>query len=294
MTYASREKSDFGGEPVELYEFIQGSNVRRLSASLMPGVNGIETTYGGNIYEASALTRTGPETSSEYKKTPITLEIPASDALVGFFRIYVPANTYWLTIYRGHRDAATGFIDPAETIGFWRGRIRDVRFRGAQAEIICDPLDAAMDRTCLRYQYQNGCNHALYGTQCGIDRELFRMPAVVTAVSGSTITVSAGGFNTSPTNGVNWFTIGEIVMNNGDRRMILSEADGASATEKIITVGMPIENLAVADVVQLYAGCDRSISVCRLKFDNRARFGGFSKIPGTNIFQYGLPPAVAF
>ncbi len=248
-------------------------------------------TYLDNVYTPEAITRSGPEVSSEYKKANLTLEMPAAAAVCSRYRIYVPATTTWLRIFRGHRDAVTGVLDPALTQAYWVGRVRDVRFKGAEAEVLCDPLDAMLDRICLRYQYQTGCNHALYGTQCGIDRNLFMMPATVTAISDSDITISAAALNVSPTNGVNWFLVGEVVAQDGDRRMILAQTSLTATTAKV-SVGLPMENLKIGDVVNLYAGCDRSIKTCRTKFNNALRNGGFSKIPGTNVFQFGLPPAI--
>lgn len=52
-----------------------------------------------------------------------------------------------------------------------------------------------------------------------------------------------------------------------------------------LTLMAPLPGLAAGMSAKLYAGCDRSLSVCGSRFDNVVNFGGFPWIPLKNPFS---------
>jgi|GEM_PF-1252276 len=276
MTFDSREISEYGGAPVELFRFYHGADIWLFTSSAK------DETYGGEIYLSVPIKMSGTQQTGESKKVPITISMQSSENLISKFRIVPPSSTTWLTIFRGHRDESTGEVDPAATAPFWLGRIRGVVFKGGEADIKCDPMDAVLDREVLRIQYQKNCNYSLYDSSCGIDRAAFAVTCVVASITDNVIALTSATFAGKPTG---WFNAGEIVY-NGDRREIKSH-DTAG-----VTVMLPFEGMAVGASVTVYPGCDKSLTTCAAKYNNVLRHGGFPNIPGSNVFVTGIPPAI--
>lgn len=266
MTFDAQERSVAGGAPVELYEFVRGVDRWRYTSANQP------VTYGQQTYDPVPIQRSDIGRARETESGRLTLRVPRDHEVAALFRVYVPASTMWLTIYRRHLTDAD-----LETLVIWQGRVRSVAWSGSEARIDCESSVAMLKREALRLSYQRLCNHMLYSSACGVSQDAYRTPVTVTAVSDTTIT--AAEFASQPDG---WWTAGLLVRNGEDYRMIMSHAG------QDVTVLLPFEGLQAEDVLDAYPGCDRSRSTCESKFNNLLNFGGFPFIPVKNPFESGV------
>ena len=97
------------------------------------------------------------------------------------------------------------------------------------------------------------------------------------SVTGTTL--QAAVFATQP-NG--WWVSGYVRVDNEDYRMVTAH------TGDTVTVLSPFEDLAAGEVIEVFAGCDRSWATCGSKFTNQANFGGWPFWPTKNPYSTGL------
>ncbi len=282
MTYSSQEKSQQGGVPVEFYEFWQGTTFYRYTTSSR------DETFLGESYTAIPISRTGPETSKESRKADLQITVPVDTEAISQFKTYYPDDPMNVRIRRAHRDS-NGDPDAAAYITFWIGRIKLVEFGQENATITCDPLEAAIDNMILRYHYQRQCNHNLYGIHCQVDRAAFTTTVAVVSVVGSVYTVTGDDFADKqtaawPNGSADWWIAGEAII-NGARRMITA----TSASPPTLSLTSPIQGIGPGSILTIYAGCDKSITTCKEKFNNAVNNGSFPYVPGANLFEIGLP-----
>lgn len=263
MTYQAKEISLSDGSPVELYRFAVLTQEWYLTSA------DEEIVYGGNTYQPSPISRTSPEQSREGGYTKMSLTVHRDHEIAQRYRVYVPLSAMHVTIYRYHRG-------DGEVITFWVGRVRAVTWEGDYAKLECEPISAQMTRDGLRYQFQAQCNHMLFGPGCGLSAIDYKVQGQVEALDGNVVT--AAEFATEADG---YFRAGYLVRDL-DYRMIVAHTGDA------VTLLLPFESLSVGALVDAYAGCDRSRTVCRDKFDNLLNYGGFPFIPNKNPFNKGL------
>jgi uncharacterized phage protein (TIGR02218 family) len=264
VSYATLESSIDDGAPIELYRFTRGAD------SWTYTISDTEITWLGDVYAPIPITRDEPDYDQQ-KSGPLTITVPRDNDVALLYRVFVPASTTGITVYRAHRD------DLADIIAYWQGRVRSVEWRGSMANIMCEPMDAMLKRQALRRSYGINCQHMLYDTRCTVNPESFRAVGTVGSVNGTSL--SAGIFALHP-NG--WWVSGYVRVAQEDYRMVVAHS-GSN-----VTLLSPFENLSPGDTIEAYAGCDRAGLTCRDKFSNAPNFGGFPWIPRDNPFQTGL------
>lgn len=264
MPYTTLETSRDDGAPVELYRFVRGADRWTWTSG------DVAVVYLGETYTPTVLQRDEPD-QDQQRAGPLTLTVPRDNAVAQLFRVFVPPATMGLTVYRAHRD------DLADVIPLWQGRVRAVEWRGSEARIQAEPLDAMLDRQALRRAYGLNCQHMLYDLRCKIGAEAFRVSGPLSSLSGTNLTAAI--FATQP-NG--WWVSGYVRVALQDYRMVIAH------TGDTVEVLSAFEDLAAGDVIEAFAGCDRTLAVCRSKFANAGNHGGFPWIPLENPFEVGL------
>ena len=267
MTYAALETSRDDGAPVELYLFTRGVNRWAWTSGDAP------VTYLGDTYTPQVITRSEPSLEQQQSRdgATLTLEVPRDNPVAVLYRVFVPPNTVGLTIYRLHR------AEPANTITLWVGRVRGVSWKGSTAVIECEGQDAALKRQALRRGVGLACEHMLYDAGCKLVATAYRATGALASVTGTTL--QAAVFATQP-NG--WWVSGYVRVDNEDYRMVTAH------TGDTVTVLSPFEDLAAGEVIEVFAGCDRSWATCGSKFTNQANFGGWPFWPTKNPYSTGL------
>lgn len=268
MTYAAIEASAQSGRPVELYEFVSGSTHYRYTSA-----DG-DVSYSGNTYTAVPIARGAVEATSETARLALEITCARTLGVLELFSAMPPDDVVAVTVRRLH--AGDG-----EAIVLWMGRVLNVTWNVAAAEIHCESVYTSIKRVGLRRLYQIACPHVLYSPGCGLARADFKVTKTVSSVSGTNITVGdmgayAGGYFAGGY--IEW----ERSAGQFDRRAIRSQVGG------VVTIGFPLPGLAATDTVNLYPGCDHSLTTCHGKFANRPNYGGMPYFPSKNPFN-GTP-----
>jgi uncharacterized phage protein (TIGR02218 family) len=263
MTYAARETSQALGEPIELFRFIYGSTVYTYTSA------DVEQSRSGETYTPAPIHRGQLELDGESLKGAIEISVPRDNPIAAPFVAYAPEPAITVTVISRHRSEAQ------EVVGTWE--IGHARFEGAECHLTCVPTDANLRRRIPRNTFQAQCNWALYSPQCGVNKDLFKVLATVTVISGETITGSA--FSSQPDG---WFNNGWVERANGERRWIVKHVG------TVLTLVAPFATLLVNEQVTAFAGCERTEAVCASKFANLDNHFGFARVPTRNPFGSAL------
>lgn len=265
MTYATYENSVQRGTPVELYEFVQGTQRWNYASCAEPVIR------LGQTFRPSSIKRDRIKQSTDVFKNGVRLTFPRDDEFAGQFLGFSPENVTAVTILRGHQD------DPDNQFQvYWKGRVLSVRATESQVELECEPIYTSIRRPGLRAKFEYGCRHVLYGRGCGVNRELYRHDGTVLSLSAS-LNVEVTGVAGMYPDG--YFTGGILVAPDGASRFIVAHAGG------VVTLSRPIRSLGGGQAVRLYPGCDHLRTTCNIKFNNLDNFGGFPWIPSRNPFD---------
>lgn len=196
-------------------------------------------------------------------------------------------------------DLAAGLYDGA-TVELWRVNWADAAQRvlmrkGALGEVsrgelaftaelrgLAHALQQATGRT-----YQRLCDADLGDGRCGINADApeFKGTGSVNSVSDDRILAVSGlsGFAD------NWFRFGKLAWTSGVNAGRIAEVKG-HAKGSMVTLTLwqrapsPVEP---GDDFTVTAGCDKTLTTCRARFDNIANFRGFPHMPGNDrAFAY--------
>ena len=281
MNYNTLESSTQDGMPIYKFLFVKGSDEFRFtSASYF--ISESTGTYSPEPIDASSISQTG-----ELAKNGVKITLPRTNDLAQLFLGSVPEEITSLTIYRGHDQ-----IDPSEFKVFWKGRVASTEASGDSVTLECEDIFTSMQRPGNRARYQKGCRHALYSSQCGVNRDDFAVGVEVVSQSGDTVTVDvvddsigsnidsnvdSAGAELEPDS----FLGGLIELDNGASRAIIGQSGS------VITLISAFSDLNLDSVglpATLYPGCKHNVSDCKNKFNNLDNYGGFPFIPGKNPF----------
>lgn len=278
MTYSVIEASVEGGQPIELYKFVLGTEeFLRTSSENDVVVPTLAETYTAIPVERRSLVNEVLNPSSGR----LEVSLPAADDFVQRFINVAPGTKPTLTIFRMHRADLGGSDDK---VTFFKGTVRSVSFKdsGRTALLQALPLTAGYARPLPRQTFQGLCNHYLYDARCTLDRDsvLFKHSGTVTSVSGAVITVTgAGAFSVLS----DFFEAGYAEFDNGtqtDQRLIVSQSGND------LTLITPFHDDVTGQIVVVRAGCKhRLVTDCKDKFSNELNFGGFPYVPKQNPFE---------
>jgi uncharacterized phage protein (TIGR02218 family) len=265
MSYASIETSAQSGRPVELYEFLNGATAYRYTSAAG------DVSYGGHTYTAVPIARGAVEATSETARLALEITCARSLGVLALFALMPPAEVVAVTLRRLH--AGDG-----EAVTLWMGRVLNVTLNNVAAEIHCESVYTSLKRVGLRRTYGKPCPHVVYRPGCGLDRNAFKAVKTVSAVSGTTITLSAMGAFAA-----GYFSGGYLEWESSagyfEQRAIRSQVGG------VLTIGFPLPGLAAAASVNLYPGCDHTFATCAGKFGNGLNYGGQPHWPSKNPFD---------
>lgn len=270
MTFDSLAKSDENSRPIELYEFAISSTPFRYH-----NVDDAVIVADGEDYFPEAISRSGISVRSEDRTSELVVTLPADNVFAVQYIDIVPGQRATLTLRRFQRDEGTG-----DTILIYKGLVESVSFdRNREvANISIRSLETATSRQLPRFTYQGLCNNILYDGGCKVVETLFRFDGTVSAVVGSTLTVPG---LTAEVDG--YYDGGFIFFPSiNDYRLILSHVGDD------ITILLPFPTDAVSATVQVFAGCDHTLPVCKTKFDNVINYMGFAFVPSKNPFETGI------
>ncbi len=275
MSYSAFEGSVELGRPVEIYEFTAGAESffyttaeddQLVSAQPYLAVEGLQR----------GKTVDGPERRSD----DFTVQLPTSDNVAQLFVGVMPGFRVKLQVRRFHRDDTP----TPEVVKIFDGFIRTASFSrdGKQVTLIARSELAADGTQIPRRTYQSSCNHVLYDSlTCRVDDTdvAFRASALdVVSLVGNVLTVVSGIQGTYADGFMNGGYVEAIGVS--DFRMIESQVGD------VLTLLSPFSSEPAT--VNVLAGCDHSIQVCKSKFNIVINFGGSAFVPTRNPFEVGI------
>jgi len=269
MTYDAREISGDLGAPLECFEFMADQSFLYTSAD-----EPIQLTIDGaqKDFMPIPISFEAEQFSREDRAGAVRIQLPTADPLVQVLaspNLVVPMTVRIFRTHDGETDYAVlfdGFVDQAQM---------DL----ARCTVGCLPTIAAAKRKGPRLIFQSRCTWDLYGTGCGILKSAYAEDVVLTAIAGAAI--SATIFTTHPDG---WYEHGGwIQRGNGQVRFIEKHLGNTVHLQSAFPT-----DLALSEHVSAFPGCDRLESTCHNKFNNLARFMGFSRRPVRNDFEVGL------
>lgn len=267
MTFLAQETSVEAGRPVELYYFQIGSTGYRYTSAED------EMSFGGNTYYPRSIQRTNPEQGTDERRQEIEITLPSNDDVAARYIGIVPGEQTTLTITRYHRGDAEAYI-------LWSGKIVGAAYKqqGAYCTLRGMTTEAAFSRLVPRLKFQGLCNHVLYDSQCALARSSYKYSGTCSTISGNTVTVAGVG----AAHGAGWAVGGYISFGDLDYRLVIAQSGD------ILTLRIPFENDPTGETLDVYAGCDHTLTTCNSKFSNAANYGGFPFVPTINPFESGL------
>lgn len=271
MSYDSRERSISSGQPFELYYFVTETQAWLLTSGDK------ERSYQGRIYTPEAIVRTNTSQSVEAKGGHIKVSLPQDHELAQLFVGFIPSTPVFLTIFRGHDGEPE-----SETVVNFTGRVQSAQFTTAdKCDLDCAPEQELLQREIAAPCFQRPCNRVLFDEGCTVDRELWRLAAILTDVSADGLTLKAAEFASKPDG---WWTTGYIEKDSS-RRMVVAHVGDT------VTLMNAQNGLGVGQAVSIFPGCDRTYDGaqgCQAKFANGANFMGWQWIPTKNPFSSGV------
>jgi len=272
-TFAEIEVSEYEGEPSELYEFVRSVESWRFTSA------DEDKTELNEVYTAIPMQRNSIEQSQSVSRSPLTLKMTKDNNLVTQYIEAPPAGIINLTVRKFHEDQTDGAII------IWIGRVINVRFTDKFAEVRCEPLITSLNRQTLRRLYQAQCPHVLYGPQCALDANSFKVDTTITTIVDLVITSAAlVGDNDFYAGGYIDFTNSA---GNLERRFITTSNDAANS----ITISLGSADLVPGKAFTAFFGCDHSTATCISRFNNNIEnYGGYPFMPVNGKNPFGSTP----
>lgn len=274
MSFDTFETSVAAGNPVQLFQFIYGSEAGEYYAYTD---HTAELTIGGVTYAPVPIERSEINANGTLDKSAIRINTDIGTEIAEIFRVYPPPNVVSLVIRQGHIG------DPdTEFLVVWAGRIVAANREHGEIALSGEPISTSLRRPGLRRHYQYGCPHQLYGPQCQANKAAATVSSTVSAIDGATVTLAAGwngAFAAEKFLGgmLEWDTPGGSV----DRRTILR------ITGDVLSLSGVPTNLAITDAVDVVLGCNHRAYAeddgdCQPLHDNINNYGGCRWIPTKN------------
>lgn len=265
MIFDEIERSNYDGAPAILYEFSLGTSHWRYTGAQN------DITLGGVTYTAIAISHDEYSRSGDPSADDLTINVSPDCYVPTLFVGTPPAESVLIKIRTVHRGDQQAHV-------VWSGSVKSCnQVSQAQYTFVCNSLLATLNRNGLRLSWMRGCPHALYDNLCRANPNQHSASIEIVSLTGTTVTSPglsalpagylAGGFLSFPT-----------AHGTSDRRGIESH-DGDTIGLLGLTDGMVAGNW-----ITVYAGCNRTTSECRDKFNNLPNFGGFPHLPTKSPF----------
>lgn len=267
MTYSAQETSQYGGSPVELYLFQQGLQLWTYTSA------DAAETYLAEEYAPAPIVRGRIEDLAELNKATLKLTVPRDFPVATQFIAYPPGEVVTLKIFSRHRTDGTN-----ETLAIWIGRVLSVQWADGKANLSCEPITTSLKRSGLRRKYGRQCGHVLYGPDCGVVQAVYRVQGPITGISGNVVEVlEAAGYADDYFNG--GFLWWQHPDGRKEARMIIDHTGDA------VTLATPMYEISIGDNIELYPGCDHTLTQCDSRFSNSDNNGGFMFTPSDTPFN---------
>ena len=137
-------------------------------------------------------------------------------------------------------------------------------------------LSSLLDQSVTR-RFNRRCDADLGDARCRVDLSgpAWRASATVTRVLDS-VTLHVEGLGARPDD---WFAHGRLAVMSGENEGLAVEVASSRGDALHLWQALPLP-VAIGDVVEVTAGCDKTFATCKAKFANPLNFRGFPHMPG--------------
>lgn len=277
MTYLDREQND--AAPLELYLFQQGGSCWAYTSA------DIEVVHGGYTYLPVTVERSAFQSNEEATAALVDISISRTLNIAQIFTASLPVSPVSIVIRRLHRGDSDAAV-------LYSGEVAGAVIQRGHLLLRCASILAKIERKMPRIVLEKTCNHMLYDNHCGADPAGFGFTSTIATVNGFTITVT-GLTAAVPDLGTSLEALGmELAywaggyVEVGDHKAYIQKYGGLVPDS--ITLLNTIPGLIVGASITVFPGCNRTASVCRIKFDNLPNFMGFPFVPDRNPFTTGI------
>lgn len=272
MSYDDEEYSASRGRPYFLYQFANSAGFTYLTSELYP----LEREDSNSVlqtWEPDSITHDEIKVTGNVEKNDLNLVFPITSPFARTL-LLTATSIMTLTVFRGHYSDPTLELRPV-----WKGKIVGAKSSGESITVVSESIYTSLRRTGCTARVQRTCRHALYLPGCNVDKSLFAVPAVITALSGLTLTVPIAA---SYPNGR--FKAGMFEFQGNWGFVNHHVGSTIKLTSEIVGLEDWMDANSNASII-LYPGCDRSENICHTVFNNILNHGGFSRRPKKNPFS---------
>lgn len=269
--FSTLETSVESSQPLELYQFVLGSETFRFTSSED------DLLVDSNTWTAIPIYRGRLVQGADAERSSLSVSLPGVEAFPRKFIVTAPAARCSFSLYRYQRNESPSFDTQ---VLLYQGFVQSAKFTddGHTAELTIKALEAALGRNIPRFGYMGLCNHFLYDSNCGVNPSSFDYTGEVTLVDGFDITVSG-------LSGAGLDFVGGYARPTGENDFRTVYAQSGD----VLTLNVPFANDQTGNNLQVFAGCDHLVDGdCALVFDNVERFGGFPWVPTDDVFRSGI------
>lgn len=266
MSFEQLETSRARGTPIELFTFRYGQGVNEFYAFTD---HERAVIFDGVTFEPTAISRAAFVSQGNLDRQSLDVRLPHDSRVARLFRAWPPSSVVNLIIRQGHFDDETG-----DFLVIWSGRVLSASFERFECKLTCEPVQTSMKRAGLRRNYQYGCPHVLYGSECRANAVAATRTPIVISASGSTIVLDppswvSGGEQDHFVNGfLRWQS------NTGVEIRTIIAVNG-----NVLTVAGTSPDLDPGTQIEAVKGCRHTMSDCADVHDNIHNFGGYPWIP---------------
>ena len=272
MTYNDREGDQQQQQSCELYTFTAGLTVYRFTSYYT------DIILDGNTYTHAAISRGSFSRDITGSIPQLAIQAP----VIAPFSSYLASTPVEPTTFQLHKYFLYG-ASWAHVLMF-TGSIKNVLVQDNVARVICMSKQYEQTNKIPRVLLQSYCNNELFDAVCGIDPDLWRITATITAITVSATghqILAADEFDNVAPNDKGDLTGGYVNFVN-DKRLILDHQTVA----KTIELQSPFTGIVVTGIVTVLASCSKSPAECQSKFVNLDQFVGFPYIPAKTPVIY--------
>lgn len=269
MAFETYEESVEHGQPVELYVFGYQGGVFRYTS------DADDFTLSGQIYEAvPGLSRSPIDDTGDVAKSSLTVTAPEDFYISKLFEVYPPSDVVELSVYRLQRS------DPSDIKTMWLGRVLNATWGVGYSQLLCESMQTRLKQPGLRRIYSKNCPHLLYGSDCRASQILFEDVVEIEAITNGGFHLHSSSFGAAPT--ADYYAGGKIAFDAGGG--IIERRGIREHVGDVIVITHPIPSLLQTSTISAWPGCNRTLSDCRLKFNNVPNFGGMPYMVEKNPF----------
>lgn len=224
--------------------------------------------YDGHIYTPASISRGELSKSTELEGIDLDITVPVADFVLDYI-VNVPLDNVFVTIYL-YKNASS--VDVA-----YYGKVKNVTLQDDNLSVVSltDMIETTIH--IPRYIITPSCNHYLYDSECGVNKNSYRTNVTVRNIVDNYVYISSISH-------LDYYKYGYIEFNS-DTRIIIETAIISNSYR--LELNAPFRNLKKNDVIVCYMGCLKTPSCCMNRFNNR-NFLGFTTVPRKNPVTTGL------